>query len=188
MKTSTFLANLRSHSALPLVFRAGGNLVTPGYHLTEVKRVAYDTLDCGALTHRWAETQFEIWAPAQRETGRADFMAAGKFLRIVDRVEQELPLNGDAPARIHTDFAGGPAALYDVASLTAADGQLIVELAADRTRCKARERAVTANKALDCGEGGSCATPAPAPAEASTGCGCTASPSVDRSVAASCCA
>lgn len=187
MKTATFLATLRTHAALPLVFRAGSDLVTPGYHLTEVKRVAYDTMDCGALTHRWAETQFEIWAPAQREDGRADYMAAGKFLRIVDRVEKDLPLTGDAPARIHTDFAGGPAALYDISSLTVADGQLIVELAADRTRCKARERALAANQALDCGEGGSCSTAAPAPAEAAAGCGCGATPSAERHVAAGCC-
>ena len=65
MKTSSFFTALRSNSTLPLVFRSGADVVAPGYHLTEVKRVGYETMDCGATTHRWAENQFEVWVPAR---------------------------------------------------------------------------------------------------------------------------
>ncbi|WP_415908868.1 DUF6428 family protein [Oleiharenicola sp. Vm1] len=63
MKTSAFLSALRAHVALPVVFRAGAAVIPSSYHLTEVKRVAYETMDCGAMTHRWSETQFELWVP-----------------------------------------------------------------------------------------------------------------------------
>lgn len=141
MKTSAFLSSLRSHAALPVVFRADSAAISSHYHLTEVKRVAYETMDCGAQTHRWAETQFELWAPplAGVLPGR-DHMPAGKFLAIIDRVEKELPLNGDATARIFVALGDAPAALYDIASVRAADGRLHVELTADRARCKAAER------------------------------------------------
>lgn len=143
MKTSDFLSALRAQPALELVFRSGGRLIAPGYHLTEVMRVAYDTMDCGSQSHRWTETQFEIWVPplAGVLPGRGH-MPGTKFLSIIDRVEATLPLDGEAPVRIHAAFDGQPASLFDVDSVTPAEGRLWVELTPDRTRCKAAERSL----------------------------------------------
>src|SRR4051812_36555211 len=118
MKTSAFLTALRANPDLPLVFQAGSETAAPGYHLTEVKRVGYETMDCGAMTHRWSESQFEIWAPSTNAAapGRSH-MPAGKFLRIIDRVAAGVALDGDATARIHASFQGQPAALYDIDGL-----------------------------------------------------------------------
>jgi len=166
MTTREFLTTLRAHADLPLVFAAGGQALSPHYHLTEVKRVGYETMDCGAQRHRWAETQFELWVPplAGLTPGR-DPMNAGKFLRIVDRVGQELPLDDEAPARIHAELGGHPAALHDIAVLMPGDGRLLVTLTPDRTRCKAAERRLAALAGSCCGTGhGACAAPAPAAA------------------------
>lgn len=143
MKTTAFLQVLRAHAALPVVFRHGGDTVPTGYHLTEVKRVAYETMDCGALTHRWSETQFELWTPPLNSLNPLrGYMPAGKILAIIDRVERELPLAGDTDARIHTGLGDGPPALWDIESVAPAAGRLVVALTADRTRCKAAERKV----------------------------------------------
>lgn len=182
MKTATFLNALRSHAALPLVFRAQRAAVEPGYHLTEVKRVAYETMDCGALKHRWAETQFEIWVPAgEQVTPGRGHMPAEKFLRIVERVEAELPLDGQAPARIHIALDGQLAALYDVETITVRDGKLWVELAPDRTRCKAAER-----RGVEVGAG--CCAPKNGASTDKTeeGCGCSGATQEREAVA--CCA
>jgi len=168
MKTSLFISTLREHATLPLVFRAGRAAISSHYHLTEVKRVAYETMDCGAQTHRWSETQFELWVPplVGALPGR-DHMPAGKFLAILDRVEKELPLDGDTPARVFVALGDAPAALFDVAGMEAAEGRLYVELTPDRTRCKAAERRVAALTSGCCGtegenEGsGACCTSAP---------------------------
>lgn len=183
MNTSSFLAALRAHASLPLVFRAGGDVVSPGYHLTEVKRVSYETMDCGATAHRWSESQFEIWAPARetQEPGRGH-MSAGKFLRIIDRVEAELPLQGEATARIHASFRSQPAALYEVAALEARDGQLWIELSPDQTRCKAAERRLAAATGHCCG---SFVNSAAEPESADAGCGC-GTPQKDQTEAACC--
>lgn len=185
MKTSSFLTALRANSSLPLVFRAGGEIVTPGYHLTEVKRVAYETMDCGAMRHRWAESQFELWAPAaaQATAGRGH-MPAEKFLKIIERVEAELPLESAATARIHASFAGQPAALYDVDAVNARDGSLWVELTPDRTRCKAAERRTEA------AGGGCCGASAEQPEEKqpAAACGCGAAKTETAGVAVACCA
>jgi len=152
MNTSSFLTALRANSNLPLVFRAGRETVNPGYHLTEVKRVSYETMDCGAMTHRWSESQFEIWVPALAEvTPGRGHLPAEKFLTIIDRVESELPLNGDTTARIHASFDGQPAGLYDIEAVNTRDGELWIELTPDRTRCKAAERRVAAAAGACCG-------------------------------------
>jgi hypothetical protein len=182
MKTNSFLTALRSHASLPLVFRAGREIVSLGYHLTEVKRVSYETMDCGAMTHRWAESQFEVWVPALADiTPGHGHMPGEKFLKIIDRVERALPLNGDATARIHSSFNGQPAALYDIEEVTVRDSTLWIELTPDRTRCKARERGVGSVSGACCGT----APDQAAEKVATTGCGCgTGEPA--KSVA--CCA
>lgn len=182
MNTSSFLAALRANPDLPLVFRAGREIVHPGYHLTEVKRVSYETMDCGAMTHRWAESQFEIWVPAlaHLEVGRGH-MPAAKFLKIVDRVEAELPLEREATARIHASFRDQPAALYDIAGVTPQDGKLWIELSPDRTRCKAAERRLAAATGGCCGVGADGAEE-----KESSSCGCGVAPREAANVA--CCA
>lgn len=143
MKTAAFLTILRAHPARPVVFRHGGDSVPSGYHLTEVKRVTYETMDCGAKTHQWDETQFELWTPPLNSLNPLRGpMPAGKLLAIIARVERELPLAGDADARIHTSLGGGVTALWDIASAAPSGGQLVVALTPDRTRCKAAERQV----------------------------------------------
>jgi hypothetical protein len=182
MKTSSFLAALRSHAGLPLIFRAARDVVPPGYHLTEVKRVSYETMDCGAMSHRWSESQFELWVPATADvTPGRDHMPAEKFLRIIDRVDAELALPGDATARIHASFSHQPAALYDIDAVNARDGRLWIELSPDRTRCKAAERRSAA------GEGGCCGAASnekDKPATSSCGCGSAKT----EAATATCCA
>lgn len=183
MKTSAFLAILRRHPDLPVVFRVGDQAIASRYHLTEVKRVAYETMDCGAQTHRWSETHFELWVPplAGALPDRAH-LAAGKLLRIIDRVEQELPLAGDTPARILASLGDHPAALHDITAVQESEGRLWVELAPDRTRCKAAERRLAALTGGCCGVE---AEPAPGCASAAASCGV---PSSATPAGTTCCA
>lgn len=172
MNTSAFLSALRANPALPLVFRSGNASVSSGYHLTEVKRVSYETMDCGAMTHRWSETQFELWVPPLGGglPGR-DPMPAGKFTAIIDRVEKELLLDGETEARVHASLGDHPAALYSIAATHAHEDRLLVELTPDRTRCKATERRVASLTGGCCDSAKPSAPDTSAPAE-SAGCGC----------------
>ncbi|MBI2813626.1 MAG: hypothetical protein HYX71_05035 [Opitutae bacterium] len=186
MKTSAFLATLRAHPALPVVFRHGGDTVPAGCHLTEVKRVAYETMDCGALTHRWSETQFELWTPPLNSLNPLRGpMPARKILAILDRVEKELPLVGDTDARVHTSLGSGVTALWDIASVAPTGGQLVVALTPDRTRCKAAERQVGRLT------GGCCRSEPGLGDKAASGaaCGCSGSEqTTGKREAAACCA
>lgn len=170
MNTSTFLTLLRSHSQLPLVFRADADLIDPGYHLTEVKRVSFETMDCGGELHDWTEMQFELWVPGLTASDENRVpMVAAKFLKIVERVDAPLPLVPDAPVRIVAEFGKAPAAVYDVAHIRTSRGHLEVELTAPRTRCKAAER----RAALASGD--SFANDLVGVQETGGGCGCSGS-------------
>lgn len=175
MKTSEFLSLLRRHAALPVRFALdGGYTVPPGYHLTEIKRISVESMDCGAQAHHWAETHFELWVPpGGAPAGRDDFMPARKFLAIVDRVEQTLPLEGGAEARIHFGSEAVPAALFRIDRVVAAAGGLFADLGREPTRCKALERQASAASSGACGcggegvaEGAACGCAGPRPAGA----------------------
>lgn len=152
MKTKEFLETLESHAGRPLVFLCGNRPVAAaGYHLTEVRRTTIESMDCGAVTHRWAENHFELWQPAGgREPGREEFMTAGQFRRIAARVEREVDLDGEAEAKVYAGDGDPGAVVYSVERVEPVDGRLVVRLGADGSRCKARERAQTA-AAADCG-------------------------------------
>lgn len=155
MTTSTFLAALRAHPGQPLVFQSDSGRVSAGYHLTEIKEVSFRTMDCGAMTHRWTENQFELWVPPSAEDDRGH-MAADKFLRIVDRVQREIPLEGDVEAKVYAAVGDLPAATYSVESVGRQPEGLVVSLRADAARCKARER----REGRSCGCGTSSASAA----------------------------
>ncbi len=140
MKTAEFLSALRGHAGLPVHFSLGrGRAVPAGYHLTEVKRVAFETMDCGAATHRWQETHFELWVPPLRGL-RPVHMPAEKFLGIVGRVEAALSLDGAAEAKVFFGEHGRSAVLCTIEEVAPVSGRLEVRLAADAARCKAAER------------------------------------------------
>lgn len=140
MKTAEFLSALRGHAGLPVHFSLGrGRAVPAGYHLTEVKRVAFETMDCGAATHRWQETHFELWVPPLRGL-RPVHMPAEKFLGIVDRVEAKLPLDGATEAKVFFGEHGQPAVLCAIKEVAPVSGWLEVQLAVEQARCKAAER------------------------------------------------
>jgi hypothetical protein len=114
-------------------------------------------------------------------------MSAGKFLRIIDRVEKELPLHSDVVARIHASFKGQPAALHDIDAVNVHGGRIWVELTPDRTRCKAAERRVGQLTGGCCGVGNQPPVESEAKGlDAEAGCGCGI-PATTRSEKAVCC-
>jgi hypothetical protein len=138
MKTNEFIAELRRAPENQLVFVDGnGHAVHAGYHLTELKAVSLDTVDCGGQTNRWQETIVQLWVPANADN---DYMTAGKFLKIFDKVGGMIPLNFDASIRVEYGDEDFFPATYDVRSITRGEDLTRVLLQAPETTCKARDR------------------------------------------------
>jgi hypothetical protein len=134
-----FLQELRSNLSTPLVFTLpNGQTVPEGYHLTELKSVTVQAMDCGGRADTWDETIMQLWSAPEGEPGRQ--MTGKKFLEITDQVMKAVPVNLEAALKIEYGLGGEPAAHYQVGSLRFEAGVLNAQLEPLSVTCKARDR------------------------------------------------
>ncbi len=137
--TNDFIAQLRRASDKRLVFvNAEGDTIHSGYHLTEIKAAKFDTVDCGGEKNRWNETIIQLWVPAD-EASR-EFMTAGKFLSIYEKVSRMIDVDPEAEVRFEYGDENFFPSNYHVESISEIPDALHVELRPPQTTCKARDR------------------------------------------------
>jgi hypothetical protein len=139
MTTHDFISRLRSAPEKQLVFtNSEGTTIHGGYHLTELKAAAFDTVDCGAEKNHWNETIVQLWVPEEAENG--EFMTAAKFLSIYDKVARLISLDPTAEIRFEYGDENFPPSNYHVERISEILAELRVQLRLPQTTCKARDR------------------------------------------------
>lgn len=139
MKTSDFLNVLTEHQGKSLLFEyAPGMLVSTNYHITEVKHVSIDAVDCGAGTDSWKETVIQLWE-SPSELGKPTYMSAYKALGILKKVGEMKSYVLDAPVKIEYGNAMFHTTQLHIYDIESKEGQLIVKLSVQPTDCKAKE-------------------------------------------------
>lgn len=89
--TGALITALRTLPQRPLQFHLHGTLLVPaGYHVTEVKAVTIEAMDCGGHANAWRETVIQLM-DGNAEEASAGFMTNRKFLAIYDRVTRHIP-------------------------------------------------------------------------------------------------
>jgi uncharacterized protein DUF6428 len=148
MTTQEFIAALRKAPESQLIFEnETGDTVRAGYHLTEIKAAHFETVDCGGQTNQWRETIVQLWVPANADD---EYMTAGKFLRIFDKVSAMIPLQLEADIRIEYGDENFFPSLYHVEAVISDDGATRVLISPPATTCKARDRRLAEVKADAC--------------------------------------
>jgi len=138
MKTRDFIAAIRRSPEKQLIFEnAQGALVHSGYHLTEIKATVYDTVDCGGQKNRWNENIFQLWVPDDAEN---DYLIAGKFVRIYDKVRGLVSLDEESEVRIEYGDDNFFPTTYHVSDLSETVDSLRFLLEPPSMTCKARDR------------------------------------------------
>jgi hypothetical protein len=138
MKTTDFIRTLRSSPEKALLFtNADGDTIHRGYHLTEIKAVTYDTVDCGGQKNRWNETILQLWVPARPDN---EYLSAGKFVNIYDKVGKMVSIDEEAEVRIEYGDENFFPTAYHVRNVAQNDEGLRVVLEPPATTCKARDR------------------------------------------------
>src|SRR5437867_996656 len=98
MITQNFIDRLQRVKDKALVFvSADGDTIHTGYHLTEIKAAKFDTVDCGGQKNRWNETIMQLWVPENEASDQ--FMSAGKFLSIYEKVSRMIDVDLSAEVR-----------------------------------------------------------------------------------------
>lgn len=167
MPTQTLIGGLRAQSQLPLEFWLNGQpLVGPGYHVTEVKAVSIEAMDCGGKAATWRETVIQLMDGSATDAA-GGFMSNRKFLAIYDRVTSKIPVRNEAEVRFEYGNTVTPTMQYHVTGTEARPERLIVHLRTPGVQCKAGDACglpageVTAQDQGGCAPDSGCCSPAP---------------------------
>ncbi|WP_106794804.1 DUF6428 family protein [Aquimarina sp. Aq78] len=160
MNTSDFISLLAEHQDKSLLFEYGpGMLVGTNYHITEVKHITVDSVDCGAGTDFWKETIIQLWE-SPGELGKSEYMSTYKALGILRKVGKMKSYEMDAVAKIEYGNAMFHTAQLHIADFEIKNDQLILKLTVNPTDCKAKEACgITENNATEadsCAPGSGC--------------------------------
>lgn len=139
MKTSEFLELLENHKNKSLLFEyTPGKWVGANYHITEVKNITIDSVDCGARANFWKETVIQLWeSPA--EIGKTKFMSAMKALGILKKVDGIKAMTKDAEVKFEYGNSSFHTSQLFVNDINYDDQKLILSLGVEKTDCKAKE-------------------------------------------------
>ncbi|NQY27887.1 MAG: hypothetical protein HRT69_00275 [Flavobacteriaceae bacterium] len=139
MKTQEFLNLLQNNPNKSLLFEYAPNLlVAANYHITEVKHIAVDSVDCGAQTDSWKETIIQLWE-SPSELGKTEFMSAYKALAILNKVGKMKTYVADAEVKIEYGNSTFHATQLFVDDFEVRGTNLIIKLSITKTDCKAKE-------------------------------------------------
>jgi len=139
MKINEFLELLSIHKNTSLLFEytptrfAGTN-----YHITEVKHITVESVDCGAGTDAWKETVIQLWE-SPSEIGKPEYMSAYKALGILNKVGSMKSYDSSSEVKIEYGNASFHTAQLFISDYILKDNNLIFSLAVEKTDCKAKE-------------------------------------------------
>ncbi|MBJ6366786.1 DUF6428 family protein [Snuella sedimenti] len=138
MKTQELFKVLEQNKGKALLFEyAPGLFVGANYHITEVKHVSIDAVDCGSQTDAWKETIVQLWE-SPNELGKTEYMSVYKALGILNKVGKMKPYVLEAEVKFEYSNASFHTAQLFVNDFEIQGNNLIVKLAVEKTDCKAK--------------------------------------------------
>lgn len=139
MKTKEFFNLLKEHQDKTLQFEyATKKYVRANYHITEVKHIAVESVDCGSQSDQWNETIVQLWeSPA--EILKTKHMSVLKALGILNKVGEMKAYDLDSEIKFEYSNAKFHTAQLFVNDFILQDANLIIKLAIEKTDCKAKE-------------------------------------------------
>ncbi len=135
MTTKKFIQFLAEHSSKSLVFEyEAGQYVPATYHISEIKKVHQESLDCGGFPHVMEQTVAQLWLPGG--AGTKPPINCKKALEIFERVDQKLSLQGEAELLFEYGFESLRTSIYQVAAVSVAAERVVVQLFVAAPVCK----------------------------------------------------
>lgn len=139
MKTKELFQILENNQDKVLLFEYASNaLVGANYHITEVKHIAVESVDCGSGTDSWYETVVQLWE-SPKELDKTDYMSVYKALAILKKVGKMKAYNWEAELKFEYGNAKFHTAQLFVNDFDIQSNRLIFKLAVEKTDCKAKE-------------------------------------------------
>ncbi|MDG5490852.1 DUF6428 family protein [Psychroserpens sp. SPM9] len=139
MKTQELFSILEQHQEKSLLFEYAPNaFVGANYHITEVKHLKIDAVDCGAQTDSWNETIIQLWE-SPLEISKTTYMSVLKALGILKKVGQMKAYDLNAEVKFEYSNSSFHTAQLFVNDFKIENQNLIFQLGVQKTDCKAKE-------------------------------------------------
>jgi Family of unknown function (DUF6428) len=138
MNTQEFLSTLESLPNQSLVFDYGDGTIKPGYHVTEVMNVSYESMDCGGQANAWRETVIQLMGPNIQD--KSEYMTVEKFLNIYNKVAASVPIRSESEMRFEYGDANLPAIHYHIGDIRQKGDAVVIHLIQPGVTCKASDR------------------------------------------------
>ena len=133
-----FIGALKDNADAALVFAVNGTRIRGGYHVTELKHAAVQSVDCGGNLDDWDETVIQLL------DGHSDegHMTAGKFAGIAQKSLGAIPAL--ALGRLRFEYApqNGPAQVFTAGQVSPGKHGVTVELNPEFAACKPAQSTV----------------------------------------------
>ncbi len=139
MKTNEFLSVLKENQNKSLRFEyKTGKEVGANYHITEVKNIRIDSVDCGARSDFWNETVIQLWE-SPNELDKTEYMTAYKALGILNKVSKIKPMQPEAEVKFEYGNPDFHTAQLFVNDIVVNEDHILMQLGVEKTDCKAKE-------------------------------------------------
>ena len=139
MKTQEFLNELKENNQKALLFEYQENkFAGTNYHLTEVKNVTFESVDCGGKLNDWKESHIQLWE-SPTEVGKEYYITTNKALAILERVNDIKPLWLETEVKVEFGNAEFHTSVLSIDSIISDDNKMIIKLFENKTQCKAQE-------------------------------------------------
>ena len=137
MSTKEFLSLLQDNPEKSLLFEyKHGHFVGANYHITEVKNITIDAVDCGANTDFWKETIVQLWeSPLEKD--KKEYMTTNKALDILNKVDRMKPMEREVEMKFEYSTPADHTSLLFVFAYTIDSIQLMMQLGVVQTVCTA---------------------------------------------------
>ena len=146
MQTKEFIHLIENNLGKELLFEyANDKFAGANYHLTEVKNVFFDTVDCGGRSDSWYETHLQLWE-SPKEIDKTTFMTVDKILSILKKVDGIKALKVETQIKIEYGNADFHTSVMDIDHIENNNDKLIIKLYSGATLCKANDNCGIARK------------------------------------------
>lgn len=148
MKVKEFLTILRQNKDKALLFEyKQDKFVRANYHITEVKNISVQSVDCGGRSDKWNETVIQLWE-SPSEIGKTDFMKVNKALSIIEKVDSIHPILLETEVKLEYGNAEFHTATLDIDNINLMSDRIIVQLFVTETDCKAKDICIVPEKEI----------------------------------------
>lgn len=134
MKTNEFLELLAQNPEKPLLFEyETGQFIPEAYHITEIKNVSIESVDCGGKPHSEKQTVVQLWHNGIEIGSYMEAKTAKKIFDIVGKVK---PLTMDTEIYFEYGNKEVRTSNFKVQNVINQDDKITLKLFVEPTACK----------------------------------------------------